>query len=141
MLSAVATFLGGSLSNVDIPIQAGAALNKIFSQFLQFLIADDGIELLKIADADADISDQHPGEGYGNGGTSTIYRFREGIERFLITDINNPADSAKAQSMIFLMLDQLGSGPVGIKAFNHIPGGCNVLYMDGHVEFVKYVSL
>ena len=22
--------------------------------------------------------------------------------------------------------------------FNHIPGGCNVLYMDGHVEFLKY---
>jgi prepilin-type processing-associated H-X9-DG protein len=22
--------------------------------------------------------------------------------------------------------------------FNHIPGGSNVLYMDGHVEFVKY---
>ena len=21
---------------------------------------------------------------------------------------------------------------------NHIPGGCNVLYMDGHVEFKKY---
>jgi prepilin-type processing-associated H-X9-DG protein len=21
---------------------------------------------------------------------------------------------------------------------NHVPGGCNVLYMDGHVEFVKY---
>jgi len=22
--------------------------------------------------------------------------------------------------------------------FNHIPGGSNVLYMDGHVEFVRY---
>ncbi len=22
--------------------------------------------------------------------------------------------------------------------FNHIPGGSNVLYMDGHVAFVKY---
>jgi prepilin-type processing-associated H-X9-DG protein len=22
--------------------------------------------------------------------------------------------------------------------FNHIPGGCNVLYMDGHVEFIRY---
>lgn len=22
--------------------------------------------------------------------------------------------------------------------FNHLPGGCNVLYMDGHVEFVRY---
>ena len=24
--------------------------------------------------------------------------------------------------------------------FNHIPGGSNVLYMDGHVAFVKYTS-
>ncbi|MGI6460590.1 MAG: H-X9-DG-CTERM domain-containing protein [Candidatus Hydrogenedentales bacterium] len=22
--------------------------------------------------------------------------------------------------------------------FNHIPGGCNVLYMDGHVAFMRY---
>ena len=26
----------------------------------------------------------------------------------------------------------------GIKFFNHVPGGMNVLYMDGHVNFVKY---
>ena len=24
--------------------------------------------------------------------------------------------------------------------FNHVPGGSNVLYMDGHVEFLKYGS-
>ena len=28
----------------------------------------------------------------------TLYRLREGIERFFITDINNPAGSAMAQS-------------------------------------------
>jgi prepilin-type processing-associated H-X9-DG protein len=21
---------------------------------------------------------------------------------------------------------------------NHVPGGCNVLYLDGHVDFIKY---
>ncbi len=25
-----------------------------------------------------------------------------------------------------------------VQWFNHIPGGCNVLYMDGHVEFIRY---
>ncbi|NLT60446.1 MAG: hypothetical protein GXX88_07375, partial [Candidatus Hydrogenedentes bacterium] len=25
-----------------------------------------------------------------------------------------------------------------VTEFNHVPGGCNVLYMDGHVEFIKY---
>ena len=24
--------------------------------------------------------------------------------------------------------------------FNHVPGGSNILYMDGHVEFVKYLG-
>jgi prepilin-type N-terminal cleavage/methylation domain-containing protein/prepilin-type processing-associated H-X9-DG protein len=73
--------------------------------------------------------------GYGNGGGNTVYRLREGIERFLITDINNPAASAKAQSEIFIMFDMIA---VAVEGFNHVPGGSNVLYMDGHVEFVKY---
>jgi len=67
----------------------------------------------------------------------TLYRLREGIERFFITDINNPAASAVAQSDIWVMCDKLG-GRFDIAEFNHIPGGGNVLYMDGHVEFVRY---
>ena len=67
----------------------------------------------------------------------TIYRLREGIERFLITDINNPAASAKAQSEVFIMSDAISMGQ-SIYIFNHIPGGGNILFMDGHVEFVKY---
>jgi prepilin-type N-terminal cleavage/methylation domain-containing protein/prepilin-type processing-associated H-X9-DG protein len=65
----------------------------------------------------------------------TLYRLREGIERFLITDINNPAATAKAQSEIFVYGDKIQEDP---KHFNHVPGGGNVLYMDGHVEFIKY---
>jgi prepilin-type N-terminal cleavage/methylation domain-containing protein/prepilin-type processing-associated H-X9-DG protein len=71
----------------------------------------------------------------GNGGGDTIYRLREGIERFLITDINNPAASAMAQSEIPIMWDQVDSN---VEDFHHVPGGANVLYMDGHVEFVRY---
>jgi prepilin-type processing-associated H-X9-DG protein len=74
---------------------------------------------------------------HGNGGGTTVYRLREGIERFLITDINNPAASAKAQSEIFVMWDNVSTK---VEKFNHVPGGSNVLYMDGHVEFVKYPS-
>lgn len=73
--------------------------------------------------------------GNGNGGSTTVYRLREGIERFMITDINNPAASAKAQSDIFMMWDNVATSAV---TFNHVPGGSNVLYMDGHVEFVRY---
>jgi len=71
----------------------------------------------------------------GNGGSNIIYRLREGIERFLITDINNPASSAKAQSNMWVMMDKLTSDP---SLYNHIPGGSNVLFFDGHVEFLRY---
>jgi len=75
---------------------------------------------------------------YGNGGGTAIYRFREGIERFLVTDINNPAASAMAQSELAVMWDQISAEPGSGAAFNHVPGGCNVLYMDGHVTFVRF---
>jgi len=72
---------------------------------------------------------------------TTFYRLREGVERFLIADINNPAATAQAQSEIPVMWDQVGGitwgGELGIP-FNHQPGGGNVLYMDGHVTFVRY---
>lgn len=73
--------------------------------------------------------------GLGNAGGGTIYRLKEGIERFMITDINTPAGSAQGQSSIWIMHDAVSSDT---KNFNHVPGGANVLYMDGHVEFVKY---
>lgn len=78
---------------------------------------------------------------------STYFRMKEGIERFMITDINNPGAGAQAQSTIVCMADGYangytnytgaGVGDNGVARFNHVPGGSNVLYMDGHVEFVK----
>ena len=69
----------------------------------------------------------------------TVYRLRKGIERFLISDINDPAASAKAASDIPVMWDTISGDPARIAdEFNHVPSGCNVLYMDGHVEFVRY---
>lgn len=71
----------------------------------------------------------------GNGNSDTIFHLREGIERFLITDINNPGASAQAQSEVFIMWDKTSAQ---VTDFNHVPGGANVLYLDGHVEFTKY---
>lgn len=34
--------------------------------------------------------------------------------------------------------DWAGGNPVFV--FNHVPGGSNVLYMDGHVEYLRYGS-
>ena len=131
--------LTGSLDVDDVPIQLGAGLDRLFELAGQYIIDDKGEPAQKEADKDIDISQRNPGPGYGNGGGDTIYRFREGIERFLITDINNPAASAQAQSSLFVMLDQFGNG-AGVVVFNHVPGGCNILYMDGHVSFVRYFS-
>jgi len=69
------------------------------------------------------------------GSDQTVYRLREGIERFLTTDINNPAATAKAQSEIPIMYDLVSTN---VDDFSHVPGGCNVLYLDGHVEFVRF---
>lgn len=75
--------------------------------------------------------------GAGNANGSTVYRLREGIERFFITDINNPAGSSEAQSTIWTMHDAI-AGNKHVQNFNHVPGGANVLYMDGHVEYNKF---
>ena len=79
----------------------------------------------------------------GSAGGDKVYRLREGIERFFITDINNPGASALAQSNIAVSWDTFGNpedsaSTGGIQVFNHVPGGCNVLYMDGHAEFLRY---
>ncbi len=70
-----------------------------------------------------------------------VYRLKEGIERFFITDINNPAGSSLSQSTIpvFHDITWMSAAPGdGQASFNHVPGGGNVLYMDGHAEFLKY---
>jgi prepilin-type N-terminal cleavage/methylation domain-containing protein/prepilin-type processing-associated H-X9-DG protein len=126
-----------------VPIQLVAALDKLYEDHNDIFTAVLGgsagaIGQLSSLDTDVDISDKYP--GYGNGGGNTVYRFREGIERFLITDINNPAASSMAQSGLFVMFDTLGSGKRA-DFFNHIPGGCNVLYMDGHVSFARYIGV
>ncbi len=82
----------------------------------------------------------------------TVYhQLKEGVERFFITDINNPAAGSVGQSTLAVMLDSWGSADswmnafagataadVPVSRFNHLPGGSNVLYMDGHVEFIRY---
>jgi prepilin-type processing-associated H-X9-DG protein len=57
-----------------------------------------------------------------------IFRLREGIERFMITDINNPSSSAIMQSQLPVLIERPG----------FFEGGTNVLFMDGHVEFMPY---
>jgi prepilin-type processing-associated H-X9-DG protein len=85
------------------------------------------------SDRDFTVSGAYAGT-QANGG-NVLYRLREGIERFLITDINNAGATARAQSDVPVMWDHVTTNPAD---FSHIPGGGNVLYMDGHVDFMKY---
>lgn len=85
------------------------------------------------SDEDYDYSLSFPGTQAGGG--STLYRLREGVERFMITDINNPAAAAQSQSAVPVMWDHLTPQ---IKGSTHVPAGVNVLYMDGHVTFSRY---
>jgi prepilin-type N-terminal cleavage/methylation domain-containing protein/prepilin-type processing-associated H-X9-DG protein len=93
------------------------------------------------------------GTAYNDQLLDSYPRLKEGVERFFITDINNPAGSAAAQSTIAVMWDAWGTSldtdpyntsvynpDLGALKTNHVPGGSNVLYMDGHVEFVRLNS-
>jgi len=81
-----------------------------------------------------------------SGRSVSITRLADGVERFAITDINNPAASSSAQSDTVLMYDWARaytgniSGNLGDPRYNHVPGGANILYMDGHVEFARFPS-
>lgn len=88
----------------------------------------------KVADGDKKVNPYNDAP-MGNGNGDNIYRLREGVERFLITDINNPGKTAQAQSQVWVMFDTISKT---VRYFNHVPGGSNVLYMDGHVQFIRY---
>ena len=112
------------------PAQILEASRGLLSSIRSYVFSGGASGFRDAADQDIKVSPPN-----GNAGGDTIYRLRQGIERFLITDINNPASSAVATSSIFVMYDNVSQFA---QQFNHVPGGSNVLYMDGHVEFIKY---
>jgi len=116
----------GSDPNAD-PSGFGINVDTNFASdgfFLPFITGD-----LNVYDKDITFTKAIGGEQV------TLYRMREGIERFFITDINNPAATAMAQSEIPVMYDVVTTIAAD---FNHVPGGSNVLFMDGHVEFERF---
>jgi prepilin-type processing-associated H-X9-DG protein len=63
----------------------------------------------------------------------TFYRLRDGVERLLGTESPATADPAATALTIPVMFDTVRRG----RSY-HKPPGSNVLYLDGHVEFLKY---
>ena len=92
-------------------------------------VATDG----EASKEDFTVSDTFAGTQAGGG--DVMWRLRHGIERFLITDINSPGGAVASASVIPVMWDHLTPQ---IKGSCHIPGGMNVLYLDGHVTFSTY---
>jgi prepilin-type processing-associated H-X9-DG protein len=73
-----------------------------------------------------------------NGDRWSVPRLKEGAEVRGIRDINNAAKDAIGQSQVPVMWDKYKS--YDFIEINHIPNGGNVLYFDGHVEFLVYPS-
>ncbi|MCC6154098.1 MAG: DUF1559 domain-containing protein [Candidatus Hydrogenedentes bacterium] len=129
------TALPGNLTVSTQLLSVFGALDAENAFSTTLLTPQEGADAYAALDSDVDVP-----AGVGNAGGSSVFRLREGVERFLITDINNPASSSQAQSTVVTFFDVINSALAddGGASMNHVPGGCNVLYMDGHVEFKKY---
>ena len=127
LVAGIAILLGLGYT-VDPLVGFGAAFDKMNG-------ASTMEEAFDGADSDVDLVAAMAAAGLPSGGIGTLYRLREGIERFFITDINNPAASALAQSQVPVQFDFLSTV---VSDFNHVPGGANILFMDGHVAFDRY---
>lgn len=103
--------------------------------FVTYIAPDAMTILLDIMDAFPPASPSDLDSDVSAETDTTFYRLREGIERFFISDINNAAATATAQSELWIMADNMTTE---VSQYNHIPGGGNILYMDGHVGFEKY---
>ena len=119
------------MANINIPNRPSADVTSGWSGAIP-----GGMSSYPLDDDGSYLSGQYP-------------QLRDGIERFFITDINNPAAGAEAQSSVAVMFDAWSTGAqAGVVPgradepsmlnFNHSPGGANVLFMDGHVEFIRY---
>jgi len=63
------------------------------------------------------------------------YRLQLGVERKVFPDVSSEDDAKLAQGKILVQHDTISSRAGD---FNHDPGGVNAVYMDGHVEFIKF---
>jgi len=121
------SYLGWALSedlmNLASTMPLMNAINALAAEW-----ASSTEDAIRVADGDWEFS--APINGY-----TKVMRLKEGVERFFVTDINNPAGGAVAQSDLPIVWDAIAPG-AGM--FNHVPGGANVLYLDGHVSYVPW---
>jgi prepilin-type N-terminal cleavage/methylation domain-containing protein/prepilin-type processing-associated H-X9-DG protein len=76
------------------------------------------------------------GFGPAPGGGITYPPMQINVGRQFIRDINNPGHDSEPDSRVPVMFDT--ASQAGLFQMNHLPLGGNVLFLDGHVEFVRY---
>lgn len=115
------TYLPYAIKTEEHALFLWAELHRLmYEGFIDFMVQDLAV----------------PG-GHGPGGGDTFHRLHEGVARFFISDLNNPAATAASESEIPVMYDSISD--LGMLQLNHVvPPGGNVLYLDGHVEFRRY---
>lgn len=125
----------GGLENEDDTRAAHEAgqLREVLTPLLEAKQRGDGKQLRELADKDVATSPEIAALGAKE---PKVYRLRDGVERFFVTDANNAAAKAKAQSEIWVMHDVLHEE---VDKYPHayssrVPAGAYVLYLDGHVE-------
>lgn len=141
IIDALIGAMGGTPPGAQLGTQVPSQSVSLFTGFVKNLLVNTAPDTWA-GSADIDVTSFSPlpipgRPGTGSGGGNTLLRLREGIERFVITDVNNPGASALGQSRIAVMWDGVSTKP---DEYNHLPGGSNVLFFDGHVEFHKYNS-
>ncbi len=89
----------------------------------------------RMADGDIDFMQEDillPG-GHGAAGSDMFYRTTIGVNRLFVADIDNPSGSAVSDTELPVMFDAL---PLDGSMNHFVPFGGNVLYLDGHAEWM-----
>ena len=83
-----------------------------------------------------DIEFEVPG-GHGPGNQNKFFRIKDVVNRLFIEDIDRPGMTAVSETQIPLLFDAMSL--YGRHLPNHVvPPGGNVMYMDGHVEYLRF---
>jgi prepilin-type processing-associated H-X9-DG protein/prepilin-type N-terminal cleavage/methylation domain-containing protein len=143
------TYLGYILDRVDdetlrvnTPVEGPAQLVAL-AQVMAKVLADENPDNDQILNEKILLSDVGmEGHGYADHasmamfGDECISRLRYWITRRMVTDFRDPYVCGPLTDEVPMMWDTGGFRPDKPYPSSHL-GGCNVLYLDGHVEFVN----
>ncbi len=131
---------GGNVPNPNIPRPGGSG-GAMTGRFNEPTSLNDLMLVERIwgfMDQDIFVGYNDLGYGCGIGDSPVIPRLRDGIEKSFITDINDPGGFSVSSSNLPILFDVFTSRRGSLQINNHGISGGNILFFDGHVEFVNY---